>query len=118
MRIVNDELDFSSLDLAQATSNTQTIWVGHVVNAAFQIVVSGAPVGTFKVQFSCDDSAIPGGTTVTNWTDLPSASVAVSGAGVYGLNLVDLGYPWMRITWTKTSGTGLITSARLNVKGV
>lgn len=123
MRIGNDSIDFDTTDLAQATATSSPIWVGHVSQYAIQIVATGVPVGVFKLQVSCDlgprdSNAAQTGQGLTNWSDLTDATAAVSAAGISFLNIADAGYDWVRVVYTKTSGTGAISSARFNTKGV
>lgn len=106
--------------------NSSAIWIGHLALVSLQIVFAGggSPVGTFKLQASCDEGKpsaeanaqqISG---VTKWTDIPSQSQAVSADGSVLFNLVDPGYHWIRVVWDNTSGTATISSARLAGKGV
>lgn len=76
-----------------------------------QVVAAGAPVGVVKVQVSNDEgSSIPIPFSPTNWVDLPSISVAISASGNFLIPKFDLCYNYVRIVYTKTSGTGSITA--------
>lgn len=124
MRIMSENIIPGGAVSLAASSNLQALWIGHVAMAGFQFVVTGTPVGTLKLQVSCDEGAVNSQSIVnqtarvTNWTDLAGASVAVSAAGTYVLNIVDPGYHWVRVVYTASSGTGSLTSARINTKGV
>src|ERR1700734_2300952 len=67
------------------TINSVPIQLQNALFYVIQIVFTGTPTGTFKLQASCDNSATQtaAGQTYapTNWTDIPSATAAVSGAG-------------------------------------
>jgi hypothetical protein len=67
---------------------------------------TGAAAGTLKMQASNDDPAA-GPSAVTNWSDIPSASVSVSGAGAYLIPKLDLCYQYVRLVYTN-SGTGTV----------
>lgn len=124
MRIDNSPLTFDTTDLSQATATSTAINLSHVSQYAVQIVTSGTHAGTLKIQVSCDEghpnSAASGSQVsgVVNWSDLPNATAAVSNSGVYLINVADAGYCWARVVYTKTSGTGAISSSKFNVKGI
>lgn len=117
MRIENSALTFDTTDLSQTTATSNAVHLSHISQYAVQIVTSGSPTGVFKIQVSCDLGRT-NGSVPTNWSDLASATMAVSAAGISFINLVDAGYSWFRVVYTKTSGTGAITSARFHSKGV
>lgn len=117
MRIENNLL-WSAQSLNTST-NSNPIWLGHAFGYAVQVTVTGTVTGTLKLQSSCDaggefDTTSP--PTVTNWTDVPSATSAVAGAGTYSFNIADANYPWARIVWTQSTNTGT-ANARVNTKG-
>ena len=108
-----------------ASLNLKPVWLGEVAIAAIQIVFTGtAPTGTFKLQASCDkgnpkaSSETQQYAGVSNWTDVSSSSQAVTDAGNLLWNIADPGYQWVRVVWTRASGTGNITVARCTTKGV
>jgi hypothetical protein len=129
MKIRNENLleidnTTSSPDLS-ASLNLKPIWLGRAALAAIQIVFSGSsPTGTFKLQASCDpgnpqsQSEAQQYAGVTNWTDVANSSNAVTDSGNLLWNISDPGYQWVRVVWTRTSGTGNITVARCVTKGV
>lgn len=70
-----------------------------------QIVSSGGtPVGTIKLQSSVD--AVASAASVTNWDDVPGASSSISGAGITSWHQGTFHATWLRIVYTRTSGTG------------
>lgn len=86
-----------------------------------QIEWTGTPVGTFKLQGSCDKGYLePSGvvTGVTNWTDLTGFSQA-AGGGVGTVQFVEsqVGYRWVRIVYTAGSSTGTV-NATISIKGI
>lgn len=72
-------------------------------------------VGTLKVQFSNDQYQSNSQIQPTHWTDVPSASVAVTAAAVVGIAKFDVCYNWARLVYTRTSGAGgLIAVVKTN----
>jgi hypothetical protein len=83
------------------------VLVDQVYSYAIQAVVTGtAPNGTLKAQFSCDD--VPSEADIVSWSDVSGATVSISATGTYGFLVEFAPYKWMRITYTRTSGTGAI----------
>lgn len=84
---------------------------------------SGAPVGTFKVMIS--NSVLPyqdvlAGKQVipsTEWSEYSGSSASVSAAGDITWNVKDAGYRWVKIVYIRTSGSGSITVANVQLKG-
>ena len=121
MRTKNDSFTLSGTDMT-VNITSDPIWLGHIVNYSIQVVYTGTPNGTLKLQGSNDQGANDTSlstATITNWTDIPSSSIAVSAAGSSLLLDKDCGYRWVRLVWTDSaSGASSITVARYNVKGI
>jgi hypothetical protein len=119
-----DNFSLTSLDLS-ASAASEAFYVGSIALFAVQVVASGGgtPAGTFKLQASCDPGLPSAGTRtlqangVTNWTDISGASDAITDDGVSLFNVADPGYTFVRVVWTRTSGTGT-GAIRVHVKGV
>lgn len=86
------------------------------VNLSFQVVMTGSPVGTLKIQIS-DAIATPSlgpdqslNVPAASWSDYTGSSQAVAASGNFTYNLLDAGYGWIRLVYTKTSGTGTINA--------
>jgi hypothetical protein len=78
--------------------------VDHIGMMGIQLVFTGTPTGTFKLQGSVvvyEDSG-----TVNTWTDVADSSQAVSAAGNHMWNFTDIGFNRLRVVYTRTSGTG------------
>lgn len=122
MRIFNDQLNIGT-DLS-TNQTSDPIWLGHIVNYAIQIFFSGTPGGNFKLQVSNDEGnpSAPKEADrdfkIENWTDVADSAFTVSAAGDVFWDVQDAGARWVRVLWTQTSGSGTITSARVNGKGV
>lgn len=107
-----------------ASFNLPAIWLGHVCNFSVQVVFTGTPVGSFKLQAS-NDAGSPNASTqpllatgVVNWTDIANSAQAVSAAGDITWNYANAGFNFVRLVYTASSSTGSLTVARLNTKGV
>lgn len=122
MRIANENLLAATVDMS-TSFQLRSIWLGHICNFAIQLVFTGTPVGTLRIQGSADAGQPDGGLSpqasgVTNWTDITSSDIAITTAGNAMINVQNAGYNWVRLVYVSTSGTGSLTSARINVKGV
>jgi hypothetical protein len=90
-------------------------------NIGLQFNWTGGPVGVFGVQVSMDYYQDSFGNIVNpgNWTTLPlsPALVATGMAGTAYADLNQLSTPYVRLTYTATSGTGTL-DAFVNAKGI
>ncbi len=110
MRQLNDNI--IPLQVA-ATVTSAAVASLNLFQVSVQIVATGAAVGTLQLQASNDDSEAAN-FVPTNWANVPSASVAVSGAGVYLIPNTEVCYQWLRVTYTNTgSGTISVTMKAL-----
>lgn len=128
MRPANAALDWSTTgtasfttsgDLAEAALYSNPISLRHLSAFSVQLVATGSPTGSFKLQMSNDNPDHTGNkypTSTMNWTDLDGSSISITTSGNVGWNATGAGYLWLRVVWTKTSGTGSITG-RFNGKG-
>lgn len=87
-----------------ASFNSNAILLARARASNIQLVFSGTPNGTFKLQSSCDVTFDP--SLVTNWDDIPDSSQSVSAAGSHSWTVADR-YKWVRVVYTRSSGTGL-----------
>lgn len=124
MRINNENLldESGPLDLSES-QNLSAIYLGHIAHYSIQLVYSGSPKGTFKLQASNDPGRINAAEAVnqapiSNWTDVADSAVEVSAAGNNMWTVQNSGYNWVRVVWTNDDGAGTLESARAYVKGV
>ena len=94
----------------------------NVYGFAVQGVFTGTPMGTIKLQASCDPPATSFLNTPapTNWSDIGGSSQAISGAGNWLPNIIGGFYNWVRIVYTPTtpgSNAGTL-NVRMNTKGI
>ena len=106
------------------TLNSQALQLLNMYGYAIQIVFTGTPTGSFKLQSSCDPiyKGAPGQqATPTNWTDVANSAQSVSAAGNIIWNVSDVLYNYVRVVYTDTSSgssTAVITVSTFNGKGV
>lgn len=110
-----------------ATFASNGVDTGQIVLLSIQAVWTGSPVGSFKLQISNDDVPVAvepnkpyaqnPSSNVVNWTDYTGSTTAVSGAGDFMWNILESGYRWIRVVYTRTSGTGTC-NITCRVKGV
>lgn len=124
MRIANENMIASGAVSMGASFNLDPVWLGHICNYSIQLVFTGTPDGSLKLQCS-NDAGTPNGaapatmsTGVTNWTDIAGSSQSIAAAGNHVWTVENAGYNWVRVVYTRSSSTGSLTVARVNVKGV
>lgn len=77
------------------------------------VVSSGSsPVGTLKLQVANDFSA-----TVSNWVDVAGSGIAITGDGANLWSVADAYYKWVRVVYTRTSGSGTL-DVNCNIKNI
>jgi hypothetical protein len=81
-------------------------------NVSIQCAWTGTPAGSFAVQASLDYQQNPDGSVANagTWTNitLPSTPSASGSAGSVVLDLNQLSFPWVRVQYTNTSGSGTL----------
>lgn len=104
MRQINDNIVPTQ---AAAMVTTVAIPALNLFYMSAQISATGSAGGTLKFQASNDYSQASG-FMPTNWSDIPSASVTVTGSGAYLIPKTDCCYEWVRLVYTNT-GTGTVS---------
>lgn len=109
------------------TINSLAMQIQNHLFYCIQIAFTGTPTGSFKLQGSCDNSATKTAAAqfpyaVTNWTDIPSSTQMVTGAGSVLLRdpAFYAEYNFVRAVYTDTSSgtsTAIITVSTFNAKG-
>jgi hypothetical protein len=79
-----------------------------MVMGAIAARFSGTPNGTLKLQISNDNS---------NWTDYTDSDYALTTSGSVSWNLNNIGYQYVRVVYTRNSGTGTL-NVTVSGKGV
>lgn len=98
MKFANDSV-LSAGDMS-ASVNSDNVKLDQIYGFSFHAIFTGAPVGTFKLQASNDPSA------PTNWADIPDSEQPVVGSGDIFWNYNGAFYKWVRVVYSRTSGTG------------
>lgn len=103
---------------ASADANGIAIQARNLLYISAQAVVTGTSTGTLKFQFSNDivDPTLVT-TPPTNWSDVPSATVAIAGAGVYVIPKTDLCYEYIRVVFVHTNAAAGTISCNTKVIG-
>lgn len=108
-------------NMSSATITSIGIDLNQLDLDSIQAVWTGSPVGTLKIQVSNDIVAVAPGANpaanVTHWSDYTGSSTAVSGAGDITYNMTFVGYRWVQLVYTKTSGSGTL-NATFSGKGL
>lgn len=98
--------------MSQASITSSVMNIQYHDNIGIQLNWTGSPTGTFAVQVSADHAQDQNGnvTVAGNWiaVTLDPAIAATGGADVAYIDLNQLSAPWMRVVYTKTSGTGTL----------
>lgn len=101
--------------------------LNQIVACSIQAVFTGSPVGILKLQVS--NEILPPAASnsnpissnpaanVVNWTDVTASMVAVASDGNFVWDLPQMGFKWIRLVYTHTSGSGSL-SASFSAKGV
>lgn len=128
MRVSNN--DNLVVDGVRSTEDMSTsfelapLYIGHVTWYAIQLVFTGSPNGTFKLQASNDPGRITANLEVdqykdvNNWTDIINSDQVITESGDHTWDAPDASYLWVRVVWTAGSGSGTLISARMNEKGI
>lgn len=95
--------DMSTTSITSLTINSQLRW-GYAVQATY----TGSPVGTLSIQASNDGS---------NWSTITITVTSINGAGSTMFNMSQELYPYARLVYTKTSGSGTLL-ATVYTKGL
>jgi len=102
----------ASGDMSQTSLTSEITSIQGVDNIAYQFVFTGTPTGTFTIEVSADYAPGTGPNSEPansgHWDTLPitPALVAVGADGSVFVDLNQMGAPYIRAVYTKTSGTG------------
>ena len=113
----------SSGDMSQSSVVSSGLDMNQMFGGSISAVFTGSPVGTLTIEISNDivNAPIAGGanlaSAVVNWSTYTGSSQAISAAGDFTYILADTNYRWLRLKYTKTSGSGTI-NAYFSGKGI
>jgi hypothetical protein len=128
MKFVNVPNLIASGTVLNTTINSTAQSFMDLFGFSIQVVITGTPTGTIKLQMSDDISysgkPTAGGTGLNappvNWTDIANSSFTVTAAGNVAWDYSWPGFNWVRVQFTDTSGgtsTATVTSSTFNGKG-
>lgn len=105
-KTINSASIFSATSLA-ASVNSSPFNIRYMDRVCVQVVVTTSDgVGAFAVQGSNDtDAAVAAGTA--SWTTMTGMNQTISSANAVLLyDIVQTAVPWVRVAYTRTSGSG------------
>lgn len=104
---------------ASAAVDSSAVFAANLLYCSVQVVATNDAAGDLKLQFSNDivDPTL-NITEPTNWSDIPSATVAIAAPGVFAIPKTDLCYQFIRLVWTPDATDPGTISANLKVQGV
>lgn len=118
MRNVNCTI-LSAVDTS--TQSGASVDSNQLLQASFQAIFGDTTaVGIVKIQFSndiCNDRYQANAFTPTHWTDIPSASVAVTAGVAPGLLIPVMAFRWIRAVWTSTTPGTTTVTVNMNALG-
>lgn len=126
MRVANIPNIIPVSTVLNATRTSSVVPLYQIFGYSIQVVFTGTPTGSFKLQASCDpvpQSSAPGAETVfnpVNWTDVLNSSQSVSAAGNIIWNVADVMYNYVRVVYTDTSSgtsTAIVTVSTAVIRG-
>lgn len=109
MRFQQTSISLVGLNSLNSNYTSPSIVIFDSVNQAIQAVwagTAGSLVGSFQLQASFDNSIFAN----------IGGAIAVSGDGSYMWNNLYAVYPYARLVFTRTSGTGTLTSLKIGIK--
>lgn len=105
-RVLSSAQIISACSMGAATCVSGAIDIKNIDDISIQAVWTGtAENGAFKLQASNDTGA-----TVTTWTDLTGSSAVIAADGDFVWNVSNAGYRYLRLVYTKASGTGTLNA--------
>jgi hypothetical protein len=121
MRTFNKQI--STNVAMNANSNSPYIPLKNIFMYAMAAIVTGTPTGTIKLQASNDPETndtqtnsttnTPPSVAPVNWVDIANSSFSLSSAGETMWNVHDVGYNYVRVVYTDSSGGA--STATMNI---
>lgn len=82
------------------------------------IYTGTSPTGTFFVEYSNANVSRPQDVPTDSWVRDTALDKAITAAGSSIISIANLNVLWVRFSYTRTSGTGAVSSANMCAKGV
>ena len=110
-RILRQFQTIKNGDMSQASLTSSVSNINNLDNVGLQLNWTGSPTGSFAVQVSIDYLQDEFGNVQNagNWTaiSLNPSPVTSSGSPIY-IQLNSISAPWVRVVYTKVSGSGTL----------
>lgn len=127
MRTFNQKINMNTA--MSASFNSPYVPLKNIYTYAIAMIVTGTPTGTVKLQASNDpetndtqtnSTGVPPAVGPTNWADITNSTFTLSGPGETLWNVNFVGYNYVRVVYTDTSGGSSTATANIifNGKGV
>ena len=122
MRVVTQN-SITSGDSSASSITGSAINASQLINSYWQVICSASDAaGTVKIQMSNDlppDGNMASGYTPTHWSDIPSATSAVSSGAGPCIVLANMSAQWVRAVYTKSGGGAASSmSVVMNAQGI
>lgn len=119
MRVAPDLIDSNKSLSADYTSPAMGLL--QMYGIAIQAIWTGTPVGNLKLQVSLDYNPgltqTAGAANAGTWNDYNGSTQDTTGITSFTYNVTDAFFPWIRLVYTSTSGTGTLTKLLSYGKG-
>lgn len=121
MRTFNKQI--STNQPLNVNSNSPAALLKNIYTFSIAAIVTGTPTGTIKLQASNDpetNDVMPLGTpqpTPVNWVDVASSSFSLTAGGETMWNVNAVGYNYVRVVYTDTSGGTSTATMNIIVNG-
>jgi hypothetical protein len=90
---------------ASAFTNSQPLKKLDYMSAFILVEFTGSDVaGSLKLQTSID------GLSTSTWVDIANSTQAITASAPHAWSISEAPYPYIRVSWTYTSGTGNISA--------
>jgi hypothetical protein len=109
----------SAGNMGAASITSSVLNIQNQDNLGIQFIWTGTPTGTFGFEVSLNHKEGPNGNTLVegDWSPIAIPGIVASGsAGNAYVGLNQVGAPFIRVTYTRTSGTGTL-NAYISAKG-
>jgi hypothetical protein len=119
MRVENDNIldDLTGTDMSTDIEGP-AISLEHIQGFSVQVKWTGSPLGEILLEASNDVYSEAQKANVSNWIQIPNATVDVSADDEAFFHVPCAFYRWFRLRFDRISGSGTITLAQFMVKGV
>lgn len=101
-------------NMASASITSSATNIQYLDNVCIELIFTGTPTGAFEVQGSVDYQQDANGniTNAGHWVPitLPSSPVASGVAGTILIDMNQLSFPYIRVVYTRTSGSGTLNA--------